>query len=92
MTDPKAPGDRLARMLADPKSMLAFLDDAVIPGHCTPEMIADPSLGACKRMREGCIELGPWLPFYQGYVCGACFRADQAQLANGEYRKHGLPL
>lgn len=62
------------------------------PPACTPQMIADPSLGACKRMREGCIELGPWRPFYQGYVCDACLRADRAQLANGEYRKHGLPL
>ena len=62
------------------------------PLECTPEMIADPTLGACKRMREGCIELGPWLPYYQGYVCGACLRADQAQVTNGEYRKHGLPL
>jgi hypothetical protein len=56
------------------------------------EMLGNTSLGACKRMREGCIELGPWLPFYGGYVCGACLRADQAQLANGEWRKHGLPL
>lgn len=58
----------------------------------TPEMIADPSLGACKRMRDGCGELGPWRPFYQGYVCDPCLNADRAQLANGEYRKHGLPL
>jgi len=47
-------------------------------------MIADPTLGACMRMRDGCIELGPWRSFYQGYVCEACLRADQAQLANGE--------
>lgn len=40
-------------------------------------MIADPSLGACRRMREGCGELGPWRPFYQGYVCEECLRADQ---------------
>ena len=32
----------------------------------TPGMLADPFLGACRRMREGCGELGPWMPFYQG--------------------------
>lgn len=58
----------------------------------TAEMIADPSLGACRRMRDGCIELGPYRPFYRGYVCDACLEADRAQLADGEYRKYGLPL
>lgn len=60
-------------------------DDAVLPDHATPEMVANPSLGACKRMREGCIELGPWFPFYKGYVCGACMRADQRDLENGKW-------
>lgn len=50
---------------------------------CTPAMIADPSLGACKRMRPGCAELGPWLPAYQGYVCGACLAADRACVQAG---------
>ena len=46
----------------------------------TPEMIADPALGACRRMREGCGELGPWMPFYQGYVCAECLAADSADV------------
>ena len=46
-------------------------------------MIADPGMGACRRMREGCWELGAWLPFYRGYVCGACVEADQADVGNG---------
>ena len=49
----------------------------------TPEMIADPSLGACLAMREGCIELGPWRPFYQGYVCDPCLAADEADVLGG---------
>lgn len=52
---------------------------------CTPEMIANPNLGACSRMREGCIELGPWRPFYQRYVCHACLRADQADVRDGRW-------
>ena len=42
----------------------------------TAEMLADPTLGACRRMREGCGELGPYRPFYQGYVCEGCLRRD----------------
>ena len=42
-----------------------------------PEMLADPSLGACCRMREGCGELGPYKPLYQSYVCAECLKADQ---------------
>lgn len=42
--------------------------------------IADPSLGCCKRMRQGCGELGPWRPFYQGYVCEECLSADEADV------------
>lgn len=76
-----------------PDGLQVFPDDAVIPDHCTPEMIADPSLGACKRMREGCIELGPWMPFYRGFVCGACLRADQADIREGRwpFPEHGGP-
>jgi hypothetical protein len=48
-------------------------------------MIADPNLGACARMREGCIELGPWRPFYQRYVCDACLSADQADVRAGRW-------
>ena len=50
-----------------------------VPGP-TPAMLADPSLGACRRMRPGCTELGPWRPFYRGYVCGTCLSADQADV------------
>lgn len=42
----------------------------------TSAMLADPTLGACRRMREGCGELGPYRPFYQGYVCAECLDAD----------------
>jgi len=75
--------ERLKRL--EPKDLLAFPDDAVIPEACTTEIIADPSLGCCSRMRDGCIELGPWLPFYQGYVCGRCLRADQADVRAGHW-------
>lgn len=58
----------------------------------TPAMIADPSLGSCRRAREDCGELGPWRPFYQGYVCAECLHSDQEDvLANrnspGDYSK-----
>jgi hypothetical protein len=46
----------------------------------TPEMIADPSLGACQRVREGCGELGPYKPFYTGYVCAECLEKDSADI------------
>lgn len=61
--------------------------------ECTPEMIADPAMGACKRMREGCIELGLWRPFYKGYVCDACMRADDADVSAGywPFSAHGGP-
>lgn len=52
-----------------------------IPGRCTPEMIADPALGACAAGRPGCIELGAWKPFYSAYVCRACIAADRACIA-----------
>lgn len=61
----------------------------------TPEMLADSSLGACKRMREGCGELGSWRPFYQGYVCEECITADQADVRRGILpwlRKYGLGI
>jgi hypothetical protein len=46
--------------------------------------IADPSFGACRRMRPVvCGELGPWKPFYQGYVCDECITADRADVAAG---------
>lgn len=54
-----------------------------MPLRCTLAMIADPSLGACRRNREGCIELGLWRPFYAGHVCEACLRADQADIRAG---------
>lgn len=50
--------------------------------HATPEMIADPSLGACARMRDGCGELGPYRPFYKRYVCDECVQADAADLVD----------
>ena len=57
----------------------------------TPEMLADPSLGACARMRKGCGELGPWRPFYQRYVCEECVTADQADVGRGSLPwKHGI--
>lgn len=43
--------------------------------------MADPGMGACRRMREGCWELGAWWPFYQGYVCGACMSKDRADIS-----------
>jgi hypothetical protein len=47
----------------------------------TLAMLADPSLGACRAFRPGvCGELGPWRPFYQGYVCDPCLRADEADI------------
>jgi hypothetical protein len=49
-------------------------------GKPTPEMIADPALGTCKRMRPGCGELGEYKPFYQGYVCKECLAADSADV------------
>jgi hypothetical protein len=51
----------------------------------TAEMLADPTLGACSRMREGCGELGRWRPFYQGYVCEECLGADQADVQQGTW-------
>jgi hypothetical protein len=51
-----------------------------LPPERQAQMLADSSLGACRRNREGCIELGPWRPFYQGYVCDACLHADQDDL------------
>ena len=48
----------------------------------TPEMLADPALGACRRMRQGCGELGPYMPFYQGYVCKECLAADSDDVKN----------
>jgi hypothetical protein len=49
----------------------------------TAAMLADPSLGACSRMRPGCGELGPWRPFYRTYVCEECLTADQADVRAG---------
>jgi len=58
----------------------------------TPEMLADPALGACCRMREGCGELGPYRPFYQSYVCAECLQADVDDLARNEWPfTKGLP-
>jgi hypothetical protein len=58
----------------------------------TPEMLADPTLGACCRMREGCGELGPYKPFYQSYICAECLKADQDDLDRGEWPfTKGLP-
>jgi len=51
-----------------------------LPPGQQARMLADPSLGACKRNRPGCTELGPWYPFYQGYVCDACLETDRADL------------
>ena len=58
----------------------------------TPEMLADPALGACCRMREGCGELGPYKPLYQSYVCAECLKADQDDLHRHEWPfSKGLP-
>ena len=58
----------------------------------TPEMLADPALGACCRMREGCGELGPHKPLYQSYVCAECLKADQDDLHRHEWPfSKGLP-
>ena len=67
------------------RNLEAFLAGRASPEEAWLEMLGDPSLGACKRMREGCIELGPWKPFYSGYVCGACVQADQEDIGNGRW-------
>lgn len=56
------------------------MSDPYFTRPATPAEIADPRLGACRRMRPGCAELGPWRPFYEGYVCGNCLSADQADV------------
>ena len=56
-----------------------------LPPGRQAEMIADPSLGSCPRNREGCIDLGPWRPFYQGYVCEPCLKADQEDVRAGRW-------
>ena len=86
---PEAAGREIGRIVRASRPLIVQLPrdrwpDGLRTVPATPEMIADPTLGACMRMRDGCIELGPWRSFYQGYVCEACLRADQAQLANGE--------
>ena len=45
----------------------------------TTEHMDDPAWGVCAR----CMELGPWMPFYQHYMCPSCVRDDQEKLAAG---------
>lgn len=52
-------------------------------GLPTPEMLADERLGSCRAGRPGCIELGEYLPFYQGYVCARCVEADRKDVLAG---------
>lgn len=52
------------------------MSDPYFTRPLTAAELADPSLGACRRMRPGCRELGPYKPFCQGYVCDFCLHLD----------------
>ena len=45
------------------------------------EHISDPAWGVCAR----CMELGPWMPFFQGYRCPSCVRWYSEEIEAGRW-------
>lgn len=46
-------------------------------------LLLDGDAGACRAMLPGCLELGYWKPFYQGYVCRKCIDRDSQCVQRG---------
>ncbi len=48
-----------------------------------PFLVDQGDLRLCVRKRPGCLEFGPYMPFYQHHVCASCLEADSRDVGDG---------